>query len=922
MEITIVTIHQIMSVEYDFVRVSIEDLSTFPTSFYIPFSNISDITDDKVDEVLIATDTGMIYSVLVNNNNEIKLNPIVRISDPISVFALEKLHKNEYSLIFGSDTGSNREVIIANLFSNREDDEGNSRIKKYSKTRLITDYKNWAPLMDVLIVDSFPLRSLKNHVDQELWTLSGIGKRTRLTQLRNGYNATRSGKIFSNLRKAEKIFLLNLDERVLFVLSFSYETRVFEYFDFVEEENLMLQEIGNDVAEEGHESDVVGAIQLVLNDPTLICSRINDSMVLQVTESSVCFTNLVDIPIQKTYLDRRIIFSHHLDLYLVLVSESTIGLVLTLEVYEISPEQIEPIRVIKSTDLNFEPSMAKLVKINDGYYVSLGSYNGCFKMWNIKNDDTLSIELTLDEYNPYKKDDALCDNQLLIPHDILVNTVDCESIICLGSKDGYFMKFQIDNNHSKLTCKQFLRVSDTSVSFSKDKEEDRMFYILSRNLWIVDLYKSNYPQKVFFNETTDRAIFSMVNINATETNGALKYYGFLREDGLSVGSIQTTRTPNTKHITIGEPAKKMLFLLYISTFIILCNSKTSSIFKFIDRKLLKLLKHIEYNKNKVLGNIIGEGEFAMSIHIWSIQRQDNRVSKKILVGFGTEELTKGLMRVLDITSNTDKASGEISITVTELNSFEWNCPILSIDQIDSTIFFAGGNTINSTSYSVIERKLTSVDPLITFSSSIVSMSCNAHTKELLVTTKSDSIYKCKYFENPVGLDRLQIIAKDPSPKSLVNETQLIGGDVVVADKLHSTILVMSKKDEHLCDTFNYKMSSIPRVFTGRFNNTWDGNREGEEDQNEETGSGNFLCVGVNGEITSMRKIDSYSSIFPNDTAFGVHSMKELDLPFSDKLNGKGLFSLYKPYFNYKENHSVIDLDLEALSKLGNINLTI
>lgn len=213
------------------------------------------------------------------------------------------------------------------------------------------------------------------------------------------------------------------------------------------------------------------------------------------------------------------------------------------------------------------------------------------------------------------------------------------------------------------------------------------------------------------------------------------------------------------------------------------------------------------------------------------------------------------------------------------------------------------------------------------------MSTNKETGEILVTTNSDSVYKFKHrilsFLGADGVESVELLAKDPSPKSLINQAQLSSGEIAVADKLHSSVIVMDTKDKALGKLFNERMSCIPRVFGGTFKNIWESERTNdsqtdlwdlevnskldEETEKSETTS-SIISVGVNGEVTVFRKLRDQKV-----TAI----LEDLNLPFTDKLNGKGLFSFYKPYFNYRENKGpILDLDLESSYDIGSINLSI
>ena len=96
-----------MSANYEFTRVPFT--GTFPTNYYRPVTRICSQMGPKTDEIILSTENGVMYSIVTTENN-IQIRPIIRVSDPISVFSLEKV-ENEFNLIFGSDTGSSTRII-------------------------------------------------------------------------------------------------------------------------------------------------------------------------------------------------------------------------------------------------------------------------------------------------------------------------------------------------------------------------------------------------------------------------------------------------------------------------------------------------------------------------------------------------------------------------------------------------------------------------------------------------------------------------------------------------------------------------------------------------------------------------------------------------------------------------------------------
>lgn len=881
-ELILVSIHQIMSVEYDFVRVPLEIKGAFPTAVHLPQAPIAALGGD---EVVILTDSGYLYLVQVEGS-AVTTRALARIDRAISTFAVEPLD-GALHLVYGCDTRLSQEVRVRRLLT-----AGEAASDRYSKVDVLYDHANWAPVMDVLIIDAYRLRTLPSHADHEVWALTGAGKRTKLTQLRYGYTAERRGYIFRDLRSAKAVYA-HQGLRPVFVVSLPFLTRVFEYFDDAEDVDDVLVEL----------TGLEGPFGLLSSELTLFYAHAANTLI-QVTASSLV-TVSVDPPLRHT-IACLILFAHLSEAVLLLVYEEE-GQVKWLA----APQEaicgqrltsLADLATVVRGSLRSQPSMAKVINDGSRLLVAIGDFDGKILLHSLDAEQVCTIRL---DHKPYTTSGL--EPEFAVPHDMVTITHNGETVFFIGSKDGYFISGNLDGSFVR---DAFLRLSDTEVAFYPLL--DLTCLVASRNLWMVNLEESRFPQMVFFNESTDRATMSVAQLNITNDHVAAKPFGFLREDGFSVGLVHTNRMPNTKLVSIGCPALRLMYIDFMAIFVALCGSDDTKL-KFVDRKLLKPLEHTEWDKNKVAHSIFLESEHPISISIWSIPRQDNRVSKKLLIGLRTDKDT-GAMKVVDLTTHTTGKTP--TLTVTELNAFEWKEPISCIQQLGSSIIFVSGTSIHTTGYNVNERKLNSVKTLITLPSAIVSLMCDQQSREVTVTTKSDSVFKFRH-ECIVGVESLTVIARDPSPKSLVNAAQTNSGEVVVADKLHSSVVVYTESDDLFNKALNLKVAGVPRVFAGGFRPVWERKLIDNDDEeisifkrthhvhdSNRIEKNTIICVGINGEVTSVCKV-------PQNDHLSNHN--ELNLPFEEKVTGKGLFALNKPYFRYRENFSVIDLDVEGTS---------
>lgn len=909
-DLIIVTIHHITSAEYDFKSFSFG--GSFPTSFHIP--DTLQIDDEKTDNVLIATDDGIIYSVMISNNDKLSVSPVVRVADPISVFTMEKLGKH-YRLIFGSDTGSNRDLMVNELFDKEylSTLEENQKVK-YSTALLISDYKNWTPILDILIIDSFKSRSMTSPSDKELWALTGTGKRTRLTQLRKGYNARRKSKTYERLRKATDIWYISLLGRNFLFCSLPFETAALEYQPNSED---ILYEIEDP--------------KILRDELTLAFYNLNENYILQITRSLIIVSDLFRL-FSLDLSNFHVISADKLSSTLILLTDNN-G-ILEIQLIELDAQfhaedefsELEFAKFVTKIPIEYQATIIKLIEVNDVISILVGDYNGNLFIYNTKYLESMPpFKISLNSFFPNNNnfDSGLQD---VIINDMLFlkNT----SALHIGTKDGCYIVLQI-NSSFEVECEKFLKLGLTPVSLQFTSKREDFLMISCRNLWIVNVYDSGFPLKVYLEEKTDRAIMTTAPLILLEETSKV-LFAFVRYEGLTIGSVNLNQGPVVKQVNLAESAKKLFYLPYLSCFVVLCLSKdTRSRLKFIDRKSFKPIQHKELmmksNPDLRPDQIFKKEEEPISVCIWSIIR-GGKVSKKLLLGcrYG---LTRGSFKILNVGKVPAPDDRGTILKVTELNSFEHKEPISNIQQIGDTILFSGGESLYTTGYDANEKKLRPVNCIHTFRSAITSMSV-ADTDSLLVTTNSDSAIILRKFCGTEELKDFLLYVKDPDSKYLLNQAKL-GDDIIVADRLHSQIFVLSTEKATLPSKFAYRLSSIPRVYSSMFNSYWVKPETSEIDQ---AALLNIICVGVNGEVISIRPSSNESSDIEelvktlgikNTDGLIERFLERLDRPFNNKVTGKVFRPIYRPYFDYSENKGVvIDLDLEEILTARNENISI
>lgn len=894
-ELIVVTPHTIVSADYKFQRVKFD--TAFPTAFYKPESPLEEgLTVDE--SVLIATDDGTIYWVKIDPIFHITFVPIVKISDPISVFTFEQT-EDGYDLIFGSDTGSNREVFIPALLPEYEIKKANEGGKlSFSGVRVMRDYKNWSPIIDVLIIDAQKQKNLSLHSSQEFWALTGTGKRTRITQLRQGYSAKRTVRAEEPFRNA-RLFQVGFEDDSVFC-SYPNETQYFQT-------SLPRSKVSRGAPHEW---------ALAFDTQTLLLFDYDDTddLTMQITPNSIVVTDMSGIfDTLKFDLQSIMLCDKAQDCLALLFQDSSNEFELRIyHMFDKTPENLHPkvLDLIVEGDavkIDFEPSLVKVLLIKNRLKIAVGDYDGNLYIYDVKKlgEDREVIDLrtlhlaTLDD-----------PTETLIPHDAVM----FKGELIIGTKEGYCLHFSAESISSLNFCRS-TKVGSTPVMFRTVYKDENLLFILSRTVWLLNYYDSRSPRRVYFDEKTDKATLDLVQIPEHSLSNIINVC-FIREDGAFEGTISTNLLPNVKQANLGESAKKMLFLPHHNTFLVLCNSKNSKTrLKFFEKRLFKLLNMREFSsKGKYLSDfesIFGSDEIPICAAIWSIKRPDH-VSKKILIGCSVGDVS-GSLKVLDINKTRDKADEDIYVRVTALASFDLGGPIRCIEQLGKWILCCSGRTIYFTSYLPDDRKLEGLRSLMSFPSEIVALSLTENT--INITTKEDLIFSFKNisFEADIAtLDFQERVSKDPIPKALVNQAPL-SKYVLAGDKTRSSVLVMQKLNDSYENKLSLRMPGIMRVYQADFRYCWNG----------EADISAVICVSVSGEIVALRAISTDSSeaeVYSKVTGSLTSTeslLRRLGRPFEGKLTGKCLRSINAPYFGLSPNNcnAVIDYDIEEISKV-------
>lgn len=954
-QLTIVSVHCITSADYSFSKFAYD--GSFPTAVFVPEGPILSFEDDTTDEVLLASDTGVIYSIIVENNTSLVIQPIIRVADPISVFTLLRVPTKGFHLHFASDTAGAKELLVSSLFSKEYlSSIVSSQKLGYSGAILKQDYHNWAPILDVQVIESYKPRNLVPSSSQELWALTGVGKRTKLSHLRSGYRAKKETDTFEFLRKCIGLFVLDISETQFLICSMSFGTKVLQYhLSFIDEDE-------DRIMDENAFLDVLMEIEdpvLDISETTLCISSIpSTDLVVQFTPCSVTFSNLRKMKIAR--LPFRILFASIVENYAFLINERSGGAlefqIIKLSNYDSFDDETSLLESssYKSVSYPFKHQiscMKAFTSSSGSFLVFFGTFSGLLIMATVSPeswDSPLFMEALVEiQLSPSKEFTSInLDSKNMphsrsspIAHDIVYS--EFYNQVFVGGFLGDYIQLQIERSSDKMcfTPVRYLCLGTTPVQLETCKLDPNFLFAHLHNLWMFNFYVSEFPLPVLFEEKSERAVLQLAGLPTREDQ--FLRFAFIREDGLTIGSIFAHEEAMAKQISIGDSAKKLVFLDNVNLFALLCQSKDMMTrLKFADRKTKRILPVIEIDSR--LGQqrkspIFQQNEIPVCAFVWEIQRHD-RVSKKLIVGTRVDNQS-GTLKVLDVGKIVADA---YAVRLMELISIPRDEPVTCIQQVKSTIFFSSGCKIYSTSYSLEERKLRSTRKLANLSSAVVSMLVNDNDS-LLVSTSMDSLIVFEYVEDewiqtpePDSMEQddstkesLLVSFKDPVSRSVVNHAQL-STDLVIGDKLHSSLIVIDPQHAALTEQFKFKMSFIPRVFIADFCAYWSPRKRKH-----------IVTVGVNGEIVAFtpvndgdlevvdmkkRLIEAGVMLQPRvsdpDSSFSEKKdpfyllREQLNRPFFDKVTGKGLHSVHRLFFEFPENKGkVIDCDLEEISRV-------
>ncbi|CAK9436220.1 uncharacterized protein LODBEIA_P07780 [Lodderomyces beijingensis] len=940
----IVTIHDILSAQYS-SRKATAPWKSFPTSFHIPQTKIVDLDLPSLDEVIIATDTGVLYSVLVSENEISSISPILRVPESISTFSLEKVTESWFSLSYASIGGGCRTVQIGSIY--RKEylcDVSDENKLSYSKCRVIETFDACAPIKDCALVEKSISKDSTLRPTQELWTLNGLRDRCRLTQLKSArYGQKRGNTYYDKLREVTSAWTLQFSGLEYILCSLPFESTLLEVTASDDETDSFVQ---------------IDSPLLCQGEPTIfacVCTCTHDfletELLVQVTPHSIVLSDLVDLCISQEFEDAIVFAEFTENSLVVLLSSKVDGKKTHLCTYSFSGTRLEEISEFAdllalrhSFEIDYEPSMLKKCCDRAGnFHLAVGSFSGDLTFYKIDiNGSSISAvhHLKLQKarrdicsFNvPYASDNTVANDLSFFQDKIYV-----------GTRQGQLLVLEPTSTNS-LEITRFLQIADdAAISFTAPIGDQLLFYT-NLDLFVIDSRQGQYPEQVYMNESQNRSIATVVSLKS-DFSTKWNRFSLFRSNGLVLAEIFTQKRPFLKHIKVDPDAKKVFYLPHLSIFLLLCDRKSNDRLACVDYKTCRVIPHCELNGKFEGGAVFAPDEIPICANVWEINRSGKK-SYKVVVGCKkvTSGKARGSVKVLDLKKSKRRKLNDqdayYEVAITGLTSFGHSHPVKHIQQWQDRLFFDGGDSIWSTCYDETEKRLTSPNLIQVFPSEIVSFSIR--DDQALVTTKQDSVYQFKLGES----DCVAIGVRPPFEPFC---DQLNFKDKIVTSSKVSNKIAISKISRgvpaltprgFIEQEFKFEIPGISRLFLAKLDNPWvDDHRISDHDDHELT----VLCVTVSGSVIALRSVDQVSSelrgirdSLNKNSAFKLtlqEQLQKLDRPFDGKKAGTGLFSPNKPYFECMRPEcdveaevalclQIVDLDLDEVSRaaFGKISL--
>lgn len=916
-KVVIVTIHQLLSADYKFRSVNSPwEKSSFPTSYYLLATTLNGDLDPACDEVHIATDTGLIYTMIISENDATVWRTFT-VKDPISVFTIEK-HESNVNLIYSSYGGSCRDYLIdGGIIASHEIISCRDR----RAATVTKKYQNWAPVVDVAVVKPEESRASTT----ELWGIVGLGDSSKLCHFRSGYRATLMGHPHRGFKNSDKLLYVEFGERKLLFVSLMSSTRLLCYDT---DSNLSVIEVENEC--------------FIHEERTLLISKVLNEwgeFIVQITPTHILLTNLADANLKLGMGKDRLLMADFLDGIIAIVADDTVERKIKLKLFSLdfetddenasdSSENAESDFAVATLTHEVETmsvlSCVKLLRDTNGPLLMLGDFNGDIQLCPVS-------DLSFGNFGTHLLSEACRElGRQEWSHDHLVPHSACQlgEVLNVGTKDGYLFQYYISRNQAKMSLLRAIKVGNTQVTFAKIRRKQNLLIVKSNLTWLVDNFESPFPSQVCFSQPIlPKSVMEFVEIPDILHDSSIIYMALIHEGNLTNFTISCFVDEAIERLPIKGLPKKMLYIDNSDAFLLLCATRSQKgKLKLVRRLLLQSIRRTEIITKDSRSSLFSDNETPVCASLWRVARS-GKVSVLILLGTSLQDgdTVKGSLKVVDITINKSRQR-PTQARLVELTSINSIGPISGIAQIDSDILLVINDRIYVTTYDAEEKRLIPIRCLVSLPSEISSISIDKCSR-VTVLTKLDSLTVFTYSKNELQ-SSLDVLWSDTSLTQFIGHGKV--GTYHALSHKRRMVLSMIEEGQAAADALQFRMPCLSRVYSLDFSRLWALKSEhGFPGINEDV----VICIGVSGDMISFRVADKLGhemqklaiNLDPKSNSIDqvIAQTRVQEAPFSNKASGTGLFSVDRLSFDYTENRrAALDLDLPELARVAEITVGI
>ena len=444
--IIVVGINNILSADKGFLGV--EFPGSFPVSCFRPTTPI--IAPDPDDEVLIATEDGTIYSVVIYDE-KIHIRPILRIPK-ISKFILEK-RDSQYHLVYSRDLSYGGCIVFDDIV---RDSLATDKLEK-SQGHMILKWDNWAPLWDVSVV-------MDKDNNEELWLAHG----KYLSLLKRGYSATKEISD-SSLKRASKVYMYEVNDSFYFIFSFVDKTLMFR----LEDDSLV--EINDNMID--------------MLRPTLYMYRFGD-ICIQVTDNSIMALDFYEDNVITKDFSEDIVMAHGLDEVLAVISEDVVNdefrTTLTVHQLETSSWTSDPHKFLISASPNF----VRVIAVEYRFFIVIG-FQSSLAFWE-QTENGFEFR-----------------DEIVIPFKELHDLVQVGDMVYLSTRYGKYICYNLHINDESIDLEYLYHMQLCTLPIEFHLANDHIL-LISKGVWRLE-FNSKFPVPIIFQETKERCVFSCIH---------------------------------------------------------------------------------------------------------------------------------------------------------------------------------------------------------------------------------------------------------------------------------------------------------------------------------------------------------------------------------------------------------------------------